>query len=67
MAGGEDGERPLLELKVEAAAGDAPVFRATLQQNEDQLDELSWVLDSFIKTSRSCIDYASSTLNERVH
>jgi hypothetical protein len=48
-------------LKVDLAVGDSPTFRASLQRNEDQLDELSFILETLVKSSRSCLEHAAST------
>lgn len=48
-------------LEFDDAVDDSPLFRASLQRNEDELDELSSILDTLVKSSRSCLEYAAST------
>lgn len=47
-------------LDFDDAVNDSPLFRASLQRNEDELDELSTILDTLVKSSRSCLEYAAS-------
>lgn len=49
-----------VDLPLEEVLTDSPTIRASLQRNEDQLDELSSILDSVVKSSRNCLEHASS-------
>lgn len=43
------------------AADDSPLFRAALQRNEDELEELHQILETVVRSSRSCLEHAAST------
>lgn len=49
-----------IKLKFEDAIKDSPPFRAALQRNEDELDELTLILDALVRISRSCLEHAAS-------
>ena len=62
-----------VELGFINAADDSPLFRATLQRNEDELEELHQILETVVRSSRSCLEHAASTAlldgleSQRVH
>lgn len=49
-----------LELDFDEAVLDSPIFRASIQMNEDQLEQLSVLLETINKTSRICFEHANS-------
>ena len=50
-----------VELAFDSVIEDSPLFRAALQRNEDELEELYGILESLVKSSRSSLEYAAST------
>ena len=62
-------EDAALDLNFEAAMNDSPVFRATLQRVEDEVDKLSTWLEGVCKALRSYTDELNrrSMMSGHVH
>jgi hypothetical protein len=56
-----------INLDFQEAIDDSPHFRASLQSNEDELDELAALLETLVRSSRNSLEYAASTNAFRMH
>lgn len=49
-----------IDIDIQQAKSDSPIFRAKLQRNEDQLEELGWIVESIIKASKQTLESGAS-------